>query len=106
MWAGARTRQIFGQINAYLDTGEKPEEPTDALKQTWLIGHLKNLYAFYGEHQGVQIARKHINWQLACNDGYARVKPLLMQARTATQQLNTIEAYFDDCHRESYELAC
>jgi tRNA-dihydrouridine synthase B len=97
---------IFGQIDHYLSTGKKPEEPTDELKQAWLVSHLKNLHAFYGEHQGVQIARKHINWQLACNDGYAMVKPLLMQARTAAQQLNTIEAYFNDCHQESYGLAC
>jgi tRNA-dihydrouridine synthase B len=97
---------IFGQIDHYLSTGKMPEGPTDELKQTWLVSHLKNLYAFYGEHQGVQIARKHINWQLACNDGYAMVKPLLMQARTAAQQLNTIEAYFYDCHQESYGLAC
>jgi tRNA-dihydrouridine synthase B len=97
---------IFGQIDHYLSTGKILEAPTDELKQTWLVSHLKNLYAFYGEHQGVQIARKHINWQLACNDGYAMVKPLLMQARTAAQQLNTIEAYFNDCHQESYGLAC
>ena len=97
---------IFGQIDHYLSTGKKPEEPTDALKQAWLISHLKNLYAFYGEHQGVQIARKHINWQLGHNNSYAKVKPLLMQAQTAAQQLDTINAYFNDCHWESYEMAC
>jgi tRNA-dihydrouridine synthase B len=97
---------IFGQIDHYLSTGKKPEEPTDELKQVWLVSHLKNLYAFYGEHQGVQIARKHINWQLAHNDSYARVKPLLMQAQTAAQQLDTIKAYFNDCHWDSYDLAC
>ncbi|HUV20281.1 MAG TPA: tRNA dihydrouridine synthase DusB [Gammaproteobacteria bacterium] len=97
---------IFGQIDHYLSTGKKPEEPADELKQTWLVGHLKNLYAFYGEHQGVQIARKHINWQLAHNDSYAKVKPLLMQAQTATQQLDTINAYFHDCNWDSFDLAC
>ena len=96
---------IFDQIEHYISTGERPEEPTDELKQSWLVSHLKNLYAFYGEHQGVQIARKHINWQLARNPGYSIVKPELMQATTATQQLDTIEAYFNDCHQKSYDLA-
>jgi len=96
---------IFGQIEHYLSTGETPEEPADKLKQAWLVSHLKNLYAFYGEHQGVQIARKHINWQLGRNPGYSIVKPLLMQASTALQQLDTIEAYFNDCHQKSYDLA-
>ena len=97
---------IFGQIDHYLSTGKKPEEPADELKKAWLLSHLKNLYVFYGEHQGVQIARKHINWQLAHNASYARAKPLLMQAQTAIQQLDTINAYFNDCHWESYEMAC
>ena len=97
---------IFGQIEHYLGTGKKPEEPTDELKQAWLVSHLKNLHAFYGEHQGVQIARKHINWQLAHNNSYAKVKPLLMQAQTAAQQLDTINAYFNDCHWDSYDMAC
>ena len=54
----------------------------------------------------MQIARKHINWQLAHNVSYATVKPLLMQAQTATQQLDTINAYFNDCQLDSYEMAC
>ena len=96
---------IFRQIDTYLETGIMPEEPTVESKQAWLISHLNNLYAFYGENQGVRIARKHINWQLAHNNNYNRVKPLLMQAETAAQQLQTINAYFHDCHRESYDLA-
>jgi tRNA-dihydrouridine synthase B len=96
---------IFGQIEQYLSTGIEAEEPTDDLKQTWLVSHLKNLYAFYGEHQGVQIARKHINWQLGQKQDYYLVKPQLMQARTAAQQLGTIEAYYNDCTLKSYAWA-
>ena len=96
---------IFGQIEQYLSTGIEAEEPTDDLKQAWLVSHLKNLYAFYGEHQGVQIARKHINWQLGQKQGYYLVKPQLMQARTAAQQLGTIEAYYNDCTLKSYAWA-
>ena len=96
---------IFGQIDQYLSSGIEPEEPADELKHTWLVSHLKNLYAFYGEHQGVRIARKHINWQLGQNQNYYQVKSLLMQARTATEQLETIEAYFNDCYLKSYDWA-
>ena len=96
---------IFGQIEHYLSTGIEPGEPADELKNTWLTNHLKNLYAFYGEHQGVQIARKHINWQLGQNQNYHLVKPQLMQAQTASQQLETIEAYYNDCILKSYARA-
>ncbi|MDH3631330.1 MAG: tRNA dihydrouridine synthase DusB [Gammaproteobacteria bacterium] len=96
---------IFGQIEHYLSTGNEPEEPPDELKQKWLINHLQNLHVFYGEHQGVQIARKHINWQLGNKKNYYIVKPLLMQARTSAQQLETIEAYLNDCYLKSYDRA-
>ena len=96
---------IFGQIEHYLATGKELEEPAVELKQTWLKNHLENLYVFYGEYQGVRIARKHINWQLGHHDNYGIVKPTLMQAQTATQQLQTIEAYFENRHLESYDRA-
>ncbi|MBT8436257.1 MAG: tRNA dihydrouridine synthase DusB [Gammaproteobacteria bacterium] len=96
---------IFGQIEHYLSTGTGPEEPPDELKQEWLFNHLQNLHVFYGGHQGVQIARKHINWQLGHKKNYYIVKPLLMQAGTAAQQLETIEAYFNDCYLKSYDRA-
>jgi hypothetical protein len=53
----------------------------------------------------VQIARKHINWQLGQTQDYHLVKPQLMQAQTAAQQLETIEAYYNDCILKSYARA-
>ncbi len=96
---------IFSQINRYLNTGAEPEEPTDKEKKYWLCSHIKNLVAFYGEHQGVRIARKHINWQLGQDGDYDFVRPMLMQAQTSARQLETIEAYFERRFLESYDRA-
>ena len=85
---------VFRQIEHFLVTGELAEEPTDQQKKTWLICHLKNLYAFYGEFQGVRIARKHINWQLGSFESYRHVKTALMQATSAKTQLDIINSYF------------
>ena len=93
---------IFGQIEHFLDTGAEPEEPSDEQKQEWLCSHLENLHTFYGEQQGVRIARKHIVWQLGQDNDFNAVKPLLMQAQTAAQQLQTIEAYFEKRYLASY----
>ncbi len=86
---------IFGQIERYLSTGKEPEKPSDEQIHKWLVDHIKNLHAFYGEHQGVRIARKHINWQLGRNNDYDIVRPALMRAQTAAQQLGMIEAYYE-----------
>ena len=60
---------------------------------------------FYGEHQGVRIARKHVNWQLGHDKKYDSFRPALMQAITADRQLRMIEAYFDDRILEDYDWA-
>jgi len=86
---------IFRHIEHYLATGKTAKEPTDQQKRNWLISHLKNLYAFYGELQGVQIARKHINWQLGQLTAYCQVRPALMQATAADAQLNIVNRYFE-----------
>ena len=86
---------IFRHIEHYLATGKTAKEPTDQQKRNWLISHLKNLYAFYGEIQGVQIARKHINWQLGQFATYRQVKPALMQATAADTQLDIVNKYFE-----------
>lgn len=86
---------IFHQMEHYLKTGQIANEPTDQQKKAWLLDHLKNLYLFYGEFQGVQIARKHINWQLGQSGVYRHVKTALMQATTADNQLGMINIYFE-----------
>ncbi|MCW9023553.1 MAG: tRNA dihydrouridine synthase DusB [Gammaproteobacteria bacterium] len=53
---------IFREIQHYLETGEKLPEPGLEEVRDILLGHLENLYAFYGEHTGVRVARKHISW--------------------------------------------
>jgi len=87
---------IFQHIEHFLVTGELHEEPDEKQKQQWLRDHLNNLYAFYGEYLGVQIARKHINWQLGHNCQYSvNVKADLMQTTTVETQLSLIDKYFE-----------
>ena len=86
---------IFQQIEHYLATGKIAEEPADQQKKLWLIDHLKSLYEFYGEFQGVRIGRKHINWQLGQFGTYRHVKPALMQVSNPDAQLDIINRYFE-----------
>ena len=53
---------IFREIAHYLETGEKLPEPELEEVRDILLGHLDNLYDFYGEYTGVRMARKHISW--------------------------------------------
>jgi tRNA-dihydrouridine synthase B len=53
---------IFREIAHYLATGERLAEPGFDEIRAILLGHLHNLYEFYGGHLGVRVARKHIAW--------------------------------------------
>jgi len=53
---------IFREIAHYLQTGEELPPPSVAEIHTVLLGHLDELYQFYGEYSGCRIARKHIAW--------------------------------------------
>ncbi len=96
---------IFQQVEHYLSSGLIQKEPALEQKKKWLLSHLNNLYAFYGEFQGVKIARKHINWQLGSNDDYQPVKPALMRTTSADEQLDIIEGYFEQSLSEALAFA-
>ena len=53
---------IFREIAHFLATGEHLPPPAVLEIREVLLGHLDELYAFYGEYSGCRIARKHIAW--------------------------------------------
>jgi tRNA-dihydrouridine synthase B len=55
---------IFREIDHFLRTGALLAPPSLAEIRDVLRGHLLDHYAFYGEHAGPRIARKHIGWYI------------------------------------------
>jgi len=55
---------IFQQIKHYLSDSQLIPLPENNEVCRILLGHLENLYGFYGEDSGVRIARKHIGWYI------------------------------------------
>jgi len=53
---------IFREINHYLKTQKLLAPPSQQEMMQLIENHLNDLYDFYGENRGVQIARKHIGW--------------------------------------------
>ncbi len=53
---------IFREIAHFLATGDRSPPPAFVEIGQWVMAHLENLYAFYGETAGVRIARKHLAW--------------------------------------------
>jgi tRNA-dihydrouridine synthase B len=87
---------IFREINHYLETGEKFKSPdANEISQT-LTKHVSNLHRFYGEYQGVRIARKHIAWYCKQQKEANEFRALINQIESASEQLSLIQNFFVD----------
>ncbi|WP_316954184.1 tRNA dihydrouridine synthase DusB [Teredinibacter sp. KSP-S5-2] len=89
---------IFQQINAFLNSGELPAMPTVAEKKKIILQHLRGLHAFYGEYQGVRIARKHFGWYC---ENIPNTKPLVKEfntLETSKSQTNAVYEFFERFH--------
>ncbi len=53
---------IFREISHFLQAGKHLPPPEVAEIHQVLVGHLHDLYQFYGEYTGLRMARKHISW--------------------------------------------
>ena len=86
---------IFREIEHYLATGEEFTDPAPCWVRDLLSEHLENLYRFYGEYQGVRVARKHIAWYSKGQPGGNRFRQRINNTDTSGEQLTLIREFFD-----------
>ncbi|MBA8887598.1 tRNA-dihydrouridine synthase B [Dokdonella fugitiva] len=86
---------IFGEIAHHLATGATLAPPSPREVQGILLGHLDDLYAFYGEAQGVRIARKHLGWYAKDRPENAAFRAVANRAESAGEQQRLTREYFD-----------
>lgn len=87
---------IFREIQHYLATGERLPEPSPQEVRDILIGHLNNLYAFYGEYAGVRIARKHISWYSKGQPHGAAFRQVVNRVDSIEHQLQLTHDFFNN----------
>jgi tRNA-dihydrouridine synthase B len=86
---------IFGEIAHYLATDATVPAPDTGTVRDILLGHLDQLYAFYGEQQGVRIARKHLGWYAKDRPENAAFRAIVNRAESAQEQVRLTRGYFD-----------
>ncbi|HEY0662119.1 MAG TPA: tRNA dihydrouridine synthase DusB [Lysobacter sp.] len=86
---------IFREIAHHLATGDLLPAPSLTEIRDVLIGHLEHLHAFYGEHAGVRIARKHLGWYAKDRPENSAFRAIVNRAETADAQLQLTRDYFD-----------
>ncbi|HEV2110562.1 MAG TPA: tRNA dihydrouridine synthase DusB [Gammaproteobacteria bacterium] len=87
---------IFREIGHYLETGERLAAPGAAEIGGIMLGHLENLYSFYGEFSGLRVARKHISWYLKTLPGAGAFRDRVVRVESAREQQSLIRGFFAD----------
>jgi len=85
---------IFNEISHFLKTGKNIQPLSPSQISVILLKHLEQLYSFYGEHQGIRIARKHIAWYSKTLPGSATFRKQINNSDTTTKQLTLIGEFF------------
>ncbi len=95
---------IFREIEHFLKTGEKLAPPEVTEIRDVLLGHLDDLYAFYGVERGSRMARKHIAWYTKGLKNSALFRARMNQLQSAREQLDAVGLFFDALSEHSPRL--
>lgn len=85
---------IFREIAHYLKTGLHISAPEIIEVRDVLLGHLSELYSFYGEYSGCRIARKHISWYTKGLRGSNQFRQKMYQVENSADQAKVVAQYF------------
>ncbi|HSN34392.1 MAG TPA: tRNA dihydrouridine synthase DusB, partial [Ideonella sp.] len=86
---------IFGAIAHELATGRPAPAPRVGEVRAWLLEHLHDHYALYGEASGVRSARKHIGWALRALPGGEAFRRTMNTIEDCAAQWRAVADWFD-----------
>ncbi len=95
---------IFREIEHYLNTGTHLLPPTVDEIHTVMLGHLHDLYDFYGDLTGMRMARKHISWYTKGLAGSAQFRHNMNTLQTIELQLGAINDFFAELKTKNDRL--
>lgn len=89
---------IFREVAHFLATGRHLPAPTPQELQHWMLEHLHDHYALYGEYTGVRTARKHLGWYARALPGdaatVAAFRERINQIEDCDAQLDCVRGFF------------
>ncbi len=85
---------IVQQTIDYLRRGKEPHRPSQQEIYSILLEHYESLLSYYGTHQAVQIARKHIAWYCEGMAGSDELRNEINQLKEPDAVKERLTAYF------------
>ncbi len=96
---------LFREIPHYLATGERLSAPSLAEVRNIIVGHLTQVYAFYGEHLGVRMARKHLSWYSQGQPSGTAFRAAVNGIKNTQEQLAFTQLFFERLANNEEPLA-
>ena len=92
---GAQGRPwVFSELNYYRETGRHLPPLDKNEVRDIMLGHLNDLYQFYGEITGVRVARKHLSWYCARLKNSGDFRTRVVRVESASGQIGLTREYF------------
>jgi tRNA-dihydrouridine synthase B len=82
------------QVQHFLKTGQKLQDPTLTEKYDIIMGHLSHMMEHHGEHTGMMLAKKHIGWYSKGLPDSASFRLSAMQSTQYSELLDLLDAFF------------
>ena len=86
---------LLERIADALEHQSDPGDPALTDKRKTVLTHLEALYDFYGEEQGVRIARKHVQWYAEKLDAKHLLDRRCNEVLTPSMQLDWVGTFFE-----------
>jgi tRNA-dihydrouridine synthase B len=96
---------IFREVTHYVATGERMSAPSLTEVRDIVLGHLTQIYAFYGEHLGVRMARKHLFWYSQGQPGGTTFRRAVNCIENTQEQLAFTRLFFERLTNDKEPLA-
>jgi len=85
---------IFREIEHFLATGRESEPPLILEIRDVMLEHLNALHVFYGNEQGLRVARKHTGWYVSELEGGEEFRRDFNLIESADAQIAAVAAFF------------
>ena len=85
---------IFRELNHFYKTGQEIAPLENADVRDIMLGHLNDLYQFYGDTTGVRVARKHLSWYCAGLNNSEEFRSQVVRVESASEQIHLTRRFF------------
>jgi len=86
---------IFRELQFGLKNGSAFSTLAKRSLRDIMLGHLKNMHRFYGEEDGVRVARKHLSWYCQNLVNVDEYRYQVVRVGSAQEQLRLTREYFE-----------